>query len=167
MLSTLRGLVAHKGHANASLLKVVIQSEAAAADPEILDLLHHILVANRFWCCAIRGVPFVQDQEMSTARSPEALAEAYGRTQEEETAWPGGRCSVAEALLQVCMHSHGHRAQIARLIRRHGVAPPQADFILWLAGRPEAEWGGGASGQRNEKGDRRSDPPSQTGRRNP
>lgn len=158
MLSTLRDLVAHKAHANASLLKLINQNESVAADLEILDLLHHILIANRFWSCTVRGVPFVPGQETSTARSYESLAEAYRRTQEEEAAWlegatdadcarilahpsiPGGHCSVAQALLQVCMHSHGHRAQIATLLRRHGVVPPQTDFILWLTGRPEAEW---------------------------
>lgn len=158
MLSTLRDLVAHKGHTNASLLKVVHRNESVASDPEILDLLHHMLIANRFWSCTVRRVPFVPDQEMATARSCEALAEAYRKTQEEEAAWlegatdgdcaailthpfiPGGQCSVAQAFLQVCMHSQGHRAQIAKLLRRHGVLPPQADFILWLTGRPEAEW---------------------------
>ena len=32
--------------------------------------------------------------------------------------------SVAEALLQVCMHSHGHRAQVATRLRQHGAVPP-------------------------------------------
>jgi uncharacterized damage-inducible protein DinB len=160
MLSTLRDLVAHKGHANASLLKLVRGNENVASDPEVLDLLRHILIANRFWICTIRGLPFVPDEEMSTARSCASLSEAFERTQEEEAAWlegatdadcgailahpsiPGGQCSVAQALLQVCMHSHGHRAQIAKLLRKHGVVPPPADFVLWLTGRPEAQWSG-------------------------
>jgi uncharacterized damage-inducible protein DinB len=158
MLSTLRDLVAHKSHANASLLKVISQNESVAADRDILDLLHHILIANRFWICTVRSVPFVPDQETSAARSYESLAEAYRRTQDEEAGWlegatdadcarvlthpsiPGAHCSVTEALLQVCMHSHGHRAQIATLLRKHGVVPPPTDFILWLTERPEAEW---------------------------
>ncbi len=154
----LRDLVAHKGHANASLLGVVQQSERAASDGDIIDLLHHVLVANRFWICAVRRVPFVPDQEVGTPRSCDALVEAYRRTQEEEAVWlntateadctamlehpfiPGGQCSVAEAFVQVCMHSHGHRAQIAKLLRRHDVVPLQADFILWLTNHPEPEW---------------------------
>jgi uncharacterized damage-inducible protein DinB len=160
MLSALRDLVAHKGHANASLFRLVRENPSLAADPEILELLHHILIANRFWICAVRGVPFVPDQELSGARSCESLAEACRRIQQEEAAWledatdadcaailahpsiPGGQCSVAQALLQICMHSHGHRAQIAKLLRGHGIVPPQADFILWLVDRPEAEWVG-------------------------
>ena len=53
---------------------------------------------------------------------------------------PGGQCSVAEALLQVCMHSHGHRAQVAKRLREHGGVPPPTDFINWLASRPAAAW---------------------------
>ena len=45
---------------------------------------------------------------------------------------PGGRCSVAQALMQVCLHSHGHRAQLAKLLRGHEIVPPQSDFIVWL-----------------------------------
>ena len=47
---------------------------------------------------------------------------------------------VLQAYVQVCLHSHGHGAQCAKLLRKHGGVPPQTDFILWLAGRPEAEW---------------------------
>lgn len=158
MLALLRDLVSHKGHANASLLGVVRQSAGAASDRDIIELLHHILVANRFWICAVRRVPFVPDDEMGTPRSCDTLLEAYRRTQEEESAWlaaatdadcaaildhpfiPGGRCSVAQAFMQVCMHSHGHRAQLAKLLRRHEVVPPQTDFILWLTTRAEPEW---------------------------
>ena len=49
---------------------------------------------------------------------------------------PGGRCSVMQAWLQVCLHSHGHRAQLAKLLRAHGGEPPVTDFISWLATRP-------------------------------
>jgi uncharacterized damage-inducible protein DinB len=42
---------------------------------------------------------------------------------------------VAQAIVQVCMHSQGHRAQCAKMLRRLGGAPPMTDFILWLANR--------------------------------
>jgi uncharacterized damage-inducible protein DinB len=38
------------------------------------------------------------------------------------------------------MHSHGHRAQCAAMLRELGGTPPAMDFITWLAGRPAAEW---------------------------
>lgn len=158
MLGMLRDLVAHKGHANAALLGAAAQEARTASDGEVLNLLHHVLIANRFWICAVRRVPFVAEQETGTARSWDGLVEAYRKTHEEESAWlsaateadcaailehpliPGGQCTVAQAFLQVCLHSQGHRAQLAKLLRGHDVAPPQGDFILWLTSRAEPKW---------------------------
>jgi len=158
MLSLLRDLVAHKGHANAAILSALQGSEAAAVDPEVLELLHHILIANRFWICAIRGVPFLAARETGIAKDLRSLLDAFRATQDEEQAWistateedcaamltepliPGGKCRVGEALVQVCMHSHAHRAQLARILRHHGVVPPPTDFILWVTERPRPEW---------------------------
>ncbi len=153
MLALLRELVEHKGHANAALLHAIRQNGRAADDTEIQQLLHHILLANRFWLLTILGLPFVPESESRQARSFDELIERYAGTQAQESAWfdaathddparilknaliPSGQCSVAHAFVQVCMHSHGHRAQCAKLLRKHGVQPPAADFILWVASR--------------------------------
>lgn len=158
MLEMLRDLSAHKGHANAALLRAIQQNVGAAADPELWELLHHILLANRFWLLAVRGLPFVHDDEARPCSSFDALIQRYASAQTEETAWldaavepdlartvkdariPNGQCSVSQAFMQVCLHSHGHRAQCAKLLRRHGSVPPSTDFILWLATRPRAGW---------------------------
>ena len=158
MLTLLRDLVAHKGHANAAVLAAVRGSEVASADSELVDLLHHVLIANRFWICAVRRMPFSAAHEANVARAIGPLCEAFRATQHEEDAWmtaateadcaamltdpliPGGQCSVGDALTQVCLHSHAHRAQIAKMLRRYGVVPPQTDFIVWLTERPQAEW---------------------------
>ena len=166
MLSLLRDLVAHKGYANAACLAAVRQNEGAAADAELVDLLHHILIANRFWITAVRRVPFVEAREANLARTLPSLIDAFRATQSEETAWiaaaseedcaatlthpliPGGACSVGAALTQVCLHSQGHRAQIAKILRRHGGVPPQTDFIVWLIERQLPDWDGAASRSR-------------------
>jgi uncharacterized damage-inducible protein DinB len=153
-----RDLVGHKGYANAALLNAIRGHDSAASDPELWQLLHHILVANRFWLLSIRDQSFVLEEESSEAPSFDALIHRYALTQSQEAAWlesavdadldrlltssliPNGRCSVAEAFMQVCMHSHGHRAQAAKLLRRHGGTPPATDFILWLAQRPTPAW---------------------------
>ena len=152
MLDMLRDLVAHKGDANAALLGAIRQNDTAANDPELCELLHHILIANRFWLNVLLGLPFILEDESRRSSSFDALIQRYRSTQERESAWlagaseadlanvlesrliPGGRCSVSQGLMQVCMHSHGHRAQCAKLFRR-GV-PPTSDFISWLATRP-------------------------------
>jgi uncharacterized damage-inducible protein DinB len=158
MLAMLRDLVAHKGHANASLLSSVQQSAVAAADPDVRELLHHVLVANRFWALSILGLPFNAEEEVGSSRALAALVAGFRRTQELESSWleraceadvartiegplvPGRRCTVAQAIMQVCMHSQGHRAQCAKLLRRHGVTLPSTDFIVWLVHRSPGEW---------------------------
>ena len=165
MLQLLRDLVTHKGYANAAILRVVGEHATAAADREVNDLLHHVLLANRFWILAIVGVPFDAEEETHPSSSFGELVQRYSRTHEQESTWlatataadldrvlrdsqiPGGRCSVAEALMQVCMHSHGHRAQCAKLLRRHGAVPPMTDFIWWLGSRPAASWPSIADGR--------------------
>jgi uncharacterized damage-inducible protein DinB len=160
MITLLTELVAHKAHANAAILTAVGTNAAAAQDSEILGLLHHIMVANRFWICVIRGEPFEADREMASPRTMPALQEAFRQIAADEVAWlaeapaadgervvsypliPGGACTVAEAFTQVCMHSHGHRAQLAKLLRGHGIQPPAGDFILWLIDRKPPDWGG-------------------------
>jgi uncharacterized damage-inducible protein DinB len=160
MRQMLRDLVDHKGYANAALLNAIRQNAAAAADPELWELLHHVLLANRFWLLSVLGLPFVLKDEAAHAPSFDALVQRYARTQAQENAWfenateadlqrtlkspsiPGGACSVAQAVMQVCLHSHGHRAQAAKLLRGHGGTPPAADFILWIKDRPGAGWPG-------------------------
>jgi len=160
MLEMLRDLIAHKGHANAALLKAVRDNPSAASDPEVWALLHHILLANRFWLVTVLGLPFVHDDEARLSPSFEALIKRYSRTQAQEVAWletatdadlartvtdariPNGSCSISQAFMQVCLHSHGHRAQCAKLLRHHRGVPPPTDFILWLTSRPEADWAG-------------------------
>jgi uncharacterized damage-inducible protein DinB len=161
MLDLLRDLVAHKGHANAALLRAIAQNGAATSDPELWELLHHILLANRFWLLAVTGQPFVPDNEARLSSSFDALTRRYASMQAAESAWlaaateddlmrtledariPGGGCSVANALTQVCLHSHGHRAQAAKMLRLHGGVPPSTDFVVWLATRAPATWGAG------------------------
>jgi uncharacterized damage-inducible protein DinB len=151
MLEMLRDLIAHKGHANAALLTAIRENPTAASDSELWALLHHILLANRFWLLTILGLPFVHEDEARLSPSFDALVERYRRTHVQETDWletasegdlarilaspliPNGTCSLSQAFMQVCLHSHGHRAQGAKLLRRHGGVPPATDFISWLA----------------------------------
>ena len=151
-------LIAHKGYADAELLNAVRRHHPALSDPQLRTLLHHMLVANRFWLLSIVGEPFVADMETRVPDSFESLSEGFRITHEQETAWfaaatdtalsrtlesaliPGGRCVVSDALLQVCLHSQGHRAQCAKMLRALGGTPPATDFILWLVGRPAPTW---------------------------
>ena len=158
MIVMLRDLVLHKGYANSVLLSTAVQSSAARGDAEIAELLHHILVANRFWTLSVVGEEFRADEEMRSPRQLASLVDGFRSVQTLEEAWlarateadvarqvagpmvPGGCCTVAQAIMQVCLHSLGHRAQCAKLLSRHGIIPPTTDFILWLVERPAARW---------------------------
>jgi hypothetical protein len=107
----------------------------------------------------VLGLPFVFEDESRRSDSFDALVQRYAQSHAQEARWfenareadlerilkneliPNGECSVAQAFMQVCMHSHGHRSQGAKLLRRHGGTPPPADFIAWLVRRPDADWG--------------------------
>jgi len=158
MIAMLPELIHHKGYANASLLKAVRRHEAAAQDPELLKMLHHIILANRFWLRLTLGLPFAVEEESRAPESLDAVAAQYRETHAEEMEWlarvqepelarvletpfiPDFSCSVAQAMMQVCLHSHGHRAQCATMLRLLGVTPPNMDFILWLKERPAPDW---------------------------
>jgi uncharacterized damage-inducible protein DinB len=158
MLAMLQDLIHQKWRANASLLNAIRRHETAAQDPELRKLLHHIILANRFWLRLTLGLPFVVEEESRAPESLEATVAQYRETHEQELEWlaqvqepelarvletpflPDFSCSVAQAMLQVCLHSHGHRAQCSTRLRQSGGDPPNMDFILWLKERPAPDW---------------------------
>ena len=153
MLEMMRDLIAHKRYANELMLGAIRDHAEAANDPELLALLHHILISNRFWTTTCLEQPFDLKQEMVVPDSIDELMAKYEGTQSDEEAWmlsateadlgraidspliPGTTCTVAQAFMQVCMHSQGHRSQCAKMLRRLGGSPPMTDFIVWLARR--------------------------------
>jgi uncharacterized damage-inducible protein DinB len=154
----LQDLIRHKGYTDAALLRAIRQHGPAANDSELLQLLHHILLANRFWLMLSMSKPFVLEEESRVPDSLEALTVRYRETHAEEIAWasaltdddlarnvessffPGTLYTVAQGFTQVCMHSHGHRSQCATRLRQLGGIPPILDFIVWLRDRPPANW---------------------------
>lgn len=158
MLSLLRDLVQHKWYANAALLNAIRRHPAVAEDEELRRLLRHILVANRFWLSLSMGREFSIEAESRVPTSLEAVSAQYENTQSQELDWisiiqesdltrtletsymPGQSFSVAEGIMQVCLHSHGHRAQCASRLRLLGGTPPMMDFVAWLKERPAASW---------------------------
>ena len=154
----LHDLIAHKGYADAALLHAVRQHPAASADTELRSLLHHVLISNRFWLLSIVGESFVAEAATRGPAPLDVMIADFRAIHDRETAWlanatdqalsrtlenefiPGGRCTISDALLQVCLHSQGHRAQCAKMLRALGCRPPATDFILWLVDRPAPAW---------------------------
>ena len=159
MIAMLRDLVQHQGHANAALLKAIRQHDKAAQDQELLKLLHHIWLTNYFWLMTSMGRELKLETIPQAPESLDPIAARYRETHDEELKWisemqeadlarkvethflPDASFSIAEALMQVAMHSHGHRAQCATRLRLLGGTPPGMDFILWLKEkRPAPNW---------------------------
>lgn len=154
----LRDLVHHKAWASSVLLTAIQNSVRAADDDGLRTLLHHIILANRFWLFSCLDRPFTIDAESQVPGSLREVVELFRSTHVMEGKWvaeaddavlerrlegpliPGGSCSIAQAYLQVCMHSQGHRSQCASRLRGLGGEPPVTDFIVWLVERPVAQW---------------------------
>jgi uncharacterized damage-inducible protein DinB len=59
----------------------------------------------------------------------------------ESPNFEGRRYSVRDGLVQICLHSQGHRAQCASKLRALGGEPPTLDYVLWIkADRPAPVW---------------------------
>jgi uncharacterized damage-inducible protein DinB len=158
MLDMLQDLVRHKWHANASLLRSIREHDAAARDEELRKLLHHTLITNRYWLMLSLQKEFDREKEGRLPDTLDALVANFRDTSITELDWlfqlpecdllrqlrpaalPGHTYSVAEALIQVCLHSHGHRAQCATRLRTLGGTPPMTDFIAWAGDKPDPEW---------------------------
>jgi len=158
MLAVLRDLFAHQAFTDAALLNAIRRHETAAGDRELRRLLHHILGTHRFWIHLSQGLPFAVEEETTLPDSLEPIVARYRATQAQERVWldglhesdlareletpflPGRRIPIGDALMQVCMHSHGHRSQCATRLRALGGQPPVLDFILWLKDRPVPVW---------------------------
>ena len=158
MIALVRDLVRHKLWANAALIQSIRQHDAASADDALRTLLHHILVADRFWFALSRGESFDMGAEATVPTALDDVVQRYRETHEAQLRWidtieaqelerlietpyiRGRQYSVAQAAVQVCLHSHGHRAQAATRLRALGGTPPPMDYILWLPERPAANW---------------------------
>ena len=150
MLAAIDQLIRHKWWANSNLLRAVDQHAPAAEDAELRKLLHHILVANRYWLLLTLGQPFVDEHEKRLPESHSAAMAQFAATEQVEKNWleaatpseldrrlqpralPDITISVAQAMLQVSLHSHGHRSQCASRLRALGGTPLPMDFVLWV-----------------------------------
>lgn len=151
-------LMRHKWHANAAYLAAVYGNEAARQDLELRKLFLHILFSNRFWLFLALGTEFDRDKETQLPDALDPVIERYKETAALEMEWlsrsndselnrqlvtprlPGQTFTVAEVLMQTCLHTHGHRVQSAGRLRSLGGMPPRTDFVLWLKDKPAPEW---------------------------
>ena len=158
MHETLQDLIRHKWYANALLLSAIHDHDAASHDNDLRKLLHHILLANRYWLLLILKSDFVEAEELPVPETLDQLVARCKQTERDEMDYlsqfsnadadrllqspflPDTSFSIDQAMAQACMHSQGHRSQCATMLRELGGTPPSMDFIVWLKDRPAPVW---------------------------
>jgi len=119
MVAIVRELFHHQAHADASMLMAIQRHEAASNDDELRKLVHHILIAHRYWIHLCQGLPFSVEAESVVPETLEKIVERFQATQKQELAWldqltesdsarvlesqyfPDRQITVGEALTQV------------------------------------------------------------------
>ena len=123
MISTLRSLYAHQAWADAELLSAIHAHEGAPINPGELakEPASFADLQAEFTCVHQQQSTFLD------AMPEDVLTRRFEMPRMNLS--PAGR----DVLLQVIMHSQGHRAQAATLLRKLGGKPPILDYILWTA----------------------------------
>ena len=147
LLENLRRQFAYDAWANAEVLSAITADESGASLPRALQLLAHILSAERLWFERLRQQPkslpvwpeFTSDEcrarmgelaelwrEYFARLSPPVLAQEIAYKNSKGEPWAS---TVHDVLTHVVMHSAYHRGQIATLMRATGSTPAYTDFI--------------------------------------
>ena len=161
-IALFQGRVRHQAYADAAILESVQRHATASADQKLREMLHHILVAHRYWLHLCQGLPFHHETESTVPLTLAELSTQFQSTQSQQLRWldgagdasldrvlespffPGRQVKVCEALTQILLHSQGHRAQIATRLRELGGEPPPLDYILWTRDRPSPPFAAGS-----------------------
>jgi len=131
----------------------IIQSlkERAAPPPRALQIISHVIAAEKVWLSRIAGrpgqaPPIWPDLSLDECRSlgvdnaanlrrlvdpaePRQLERiiSYANSRGEQF-----RTALEDILLHVCMHGSYHRGQIAALVRSTGGVPINTDYITYV-----------------------------------
>jgi uncharacterized damage-inducible protein DinB len=153
MIETIRELFLHQAWADQALIGAIEAHADGRDNEEIRTLLHHMLATHRFFVLNCQGLPLSQDENVVPA-DLQTIGSRYRETQEMTAAWlrslsdadlertlelpffAGRQIPVRAALLQVILHSQGHRSQCASRFRMLGGKAPTTDYILWAKDRP-------------------------------
>jgi uncharacterized damage-inducible protein DinB len=164
MIEMLGSLYAHLFWADAAIFSAIRNHAGAAADEALRATLHHIVLVQRFFLSRFLDRPFDLGKELIEPPTLDDFEALFRSAHAEEFAFlnqldpaalsrlielphlPDSHPALAEALLQVVMHSQYHRGQCAARLRALGGEPPMTDFIVWIAGRPAPVWESGSEG---------------------
>jgi uncharacterized damage-inducible protein DinB len=159
MLDHVRQLLAHAEWANAVFFHVWSKSPARDHE-EMRRRVGHVVGVQEGFLKTLKGEvpgglpegpppPF--DQLKARAETGHRNLRAFAESLDERglagtvrIPWfPDPPCviTVAEALVQVAMHTQHHRGQLMTRLKDFGGEPKNVDWIIWLwKGRPNARW---------------------------
>ena len=159
MVSFLCDLLAHAEWANAVFFHIWGKSPARDHEEMRKRILHLVAVQQGF-LAVIRGEtpqwqdegppPSFADLRTRAVTSHAELSDfvagltAYDIAQTVRIPWfpdPPCEVTVAEALIQVAMHSQHHRGQCMTRLKELGGEPKNVDWIIWLRkAKPAGRW---------------------------
>ncbi len=151
-MELIQSLFAHMAWADTAILKAVATQDGASADGDLRKWLHHIVTVQSFFLSLFQKRAFdmgrwkrdpgtVDEMEREFAEAHADGGAYTARLDEAELArtitfpvpaFKDFHPSVLDALMQVCMHSEHHRAQVAMRLRALGGTPPATDYIAWV-----------------------------------
>jgi uncharacterized damage-inducible protein DinB len=159
MLAFLRDLVAHAEWANAVFFHAWGKSPARDQE-EMCRRVGHIIGVQQGFLAMLRGEPAAEPPDGPTPSFDDLKALAVtshaglrdfaaalgpeGLTRAVQVPWfPDPPCviTVAEALVQVAMHTQHHRGQCMTRLKDFGGEPKNVDWIIWLwKQKPSGRW---------------------------
>jgi uncharacterized damage-inducible protein DinB len=159
MLTFLRNLMAHAEWANAVFFHTWGKSPARDQE-EMRRRVEHIIGVQQAFLSVLRGEqpggppggpPASFDELKSRAQTCHAGLRDFTAALEEDglsrtvrIVWfPDPPCviTVAEALVQVAMHTQHHRGQCMTRLKDFGGEPKNVDWIIWLwKQKPQGRW---------------------------
>jgi uncharacterized damage-inducible protein DinB len=159
MLDFLRELLAHSEWANAVFFHTWAKSPAREHD-ELRQRVAHVLGVQDGFLAVLTGkapdrpldAPPASYEELKKRaiashrglREFVATLTSDGLARTVQIPWfPDPPCviSVAEALVQVAMHTQHHRGQLMTRLKDFGGEPKNVDWIIWLwKGKPDGRW---------------------------
>jgi uncharacterized damage-inducible protein DinB len=158
VLPLLAELFEHQAWADATMLMAIRACPTAWDDEKVRQTLHHMVTVQRAFLALFVKWPLDMNAELKPPESFDALVgrfrdihpaeigfvkglDAAALDRVIETPWlPGAKLTLAQAMMQVLLHSQSHRGQCLTRLRAAGGQPPTLDFILWLKDRPTPVW---------------------------
>jgi uncharacterized damage-inducible protein DinB len=158
MIGHLKDLLAHHAWADAVFFHVWGGSEVRE-DEDLRTRMDHVVQTQGYFLKVLKGNMVTLEERQvpdfetlkTTCRANHDVFSALARGLDDEALaqtvhipwFPDPPCiiTVADALMQVCLHTQHHRGQNMTRLKSLGVKPKNVDYIIWLwKKKPEGRW---------------------------